>query len=174
MPAALTLLLAGVLLASGAAKLRDPSGMVVLLRQALTPLVPAFALTRALALLEVALGALLLSGVAPRAAGIAAALLLVALTAALRVAAHRAPEAAAACSCFGGPAGAPPAQAALRNALLIAAAAVVVLDPATTAWDLPADEVAAAITVAVGLACTWLLGAALARAIGVLGTETHR
>ena len=40
--------------------------------------------------------------------------------------------------------------------------------------DLPADEVAAAITVAVGLACTWLLGAALARAIGVLGTETHR
>ena len=152
MPAALTLLLAGVLLASGAAKLRDPSGMVVLLRQALTPLVPAFALTRALALLEVALGALLLSGVD----------------------AHRAPEAAAACSCFGGPAGAPPAQAALRNALLIAAAAVVVLDPATTAWDLPADEVAAAITVAVGLACTWLLGAALARAIGVLGTETHR
>lgn len=163
MPAALTLLLAGVLLASGAAKLRDPSGMVVLLRQALAPTVPAFALTRALALLEVVLGVVLLSGAAPRGVAIATAALLVALTAALHGAARRAPEAAASCSCFGGPAGAPPVQAALRNALLVAGAAVVALRPAGTPWDLPADELAGALTVAVGLPCAWLLAAALAR-----------
>lgn len=166
MPAALTLLLAGVLLASGAAKLRDPSGMVVLLRQAIAPTAPAFALTRALAALEVALGAVLLAGVAPRGAAVAVAVLLVAFTAALRVAARRAPEAAATCSCFGGPAGAPPAQATLRNALLVAAAAVVTAWPARTAWDLPADELAAAATVAAGLPCAWLLAAALVRAVG--------
>ncbi|CAB4914482.1 unannotated protein [freshwater metagenome] len=164
MPAALTLLLGGVFAASGVAKLRDPAGMVVLLRQALRPTVPAFALTRALAVLELALGALLVVAVAPRVAGALAALVLVALSVALRVAARRAPEAVAACGCFGSGAGAPPGQALARNALLIAgAAAVVAWSPGRGPWDLSAEQLAGAVTLAVGLPCAWLLATALAR-----------
>jgi uncharacterized membrane protein YphA (DoxX/SURF4 family) len=164
MPVALTLLLAGVFLASGAAKLRDPSGMVVLLRQATTPRVPAFALTRALAAGELVLGLALVAGVAPRPAAVVAAVVLVAFTVALRVAARRAPVAAAACACFGGSAGAPAGQALIRNALLVVGCLVVALRP-DVPWDLAADELAGAATVAVGLACAWVLAAALARAV---------
>lgn len=162
MPAALTLLLAGVFLASGTAKLRDPAGMVVLLRAATTPRVPAFTLTRALAAAELVLGVLLLTGAAPRAAALAAAAVLVGFTVALRVAARRAPVAAAACSCFGGSAGAPPAQALVRNLLLLVGCAVVVLHP-DAPWSLRAAELTGAATVAVGLACAWVLAAALVR-----------
>ncbi|MEV4421171.1 MauE/DoxX family redox-associated membrane protein [Patulibacter sp. NPDC049589] len=163
MPAALSLLLAGVFLASGAAKLRDPAGMVVLLRQALRPTVPAFALTRALAAAELALGALLLVGVVPRVAAVVAALVLVAFTVALRVAARRAPAALASCHCFGGAGDAPAGQALLRNGLLVVAAAVVVAWPPAAPWDLGADDLAGGATVAVGLSCAWQLAAALRR-----------
>lgn len=172
MSAALTLLLAGVFLASGAAKLRDPAGMVVLLRQAVAPTLPAFALTRALAAVEVVLGIVLLTGPAPRGAAVVAGVVLVAFTAALRVAARRAPEAAASCSCFGGAGEAPPAQAALRNALLLVACVAVAADPPGAPWDLGAEELVGAITVAVGLPCAWLLSAALGR--GVAGGRRHR
>jgi hypothetical protein len=164
MPAALTLLLAGVFLASGAAKLRDPSGMVVLLRQATTPRVPAFALARTLALAELVLGVVLLAGEAPRAAAVAAGVVLVGFSVALRIAARRAPAAAAACSCFGGSAGAPPVQALVRNALLLAGCVVVVARP-DVPWDQAAAELAGAASVAVGLACAWVLATALARAV---------
>jgi len=164
MPAALSLLLAGVFLASGAAKLRDPAGMVVLLRQAVSPTIPAFALTRALAAFEVVLGVLLLAGVASRAVAVAAGVVLVAFTVALRVAARRAPEAAASCSCFGGAAGAPPGQAALRNVLLLVACGALVAWPAAASWELSAEPLLGALTVAGGLSCTWLLAATLGRA----------
>lgn len=163
MPAALTLLLAGVFLASGAAKLRDPRGMVVLLRQAVSPAVPAFALTRGLAAAEVALGLLLLTGLASRAAAVATGVVLVAFTAGLAVAARRAPEAAASCSCFGGTGEAPPSRAALRNGLLLVACAVVVARPPGAPWELGVEQLAGAATVAVGLPCAWLLAAALRR-----------
>ncbi|CAB4941940.1 unannotated protein [freshwater metagenome] len=156
------LLLAGVFLASGTAKLRDPAGMVVLLRQAVSPTVPAFALTRALAVVEVALGLVLLSGVASRPAAVLSGAVLVVFTVALRVAARRAPEAAASCSCFGGSGGAPAGRAAARNALLLVAAAVVAVRAPGAPWDLAADELAGAACVAVGLPCAWLLAAALA------------
>lgn len=163
MPAALTLLLGGVFAASGVAKLRDPAGMVVLLRQALRPTVPAFALTRGLAVLELALAALLVTAVAPRVAGVLAALALVAFSVALRIAARRAPEAAAACGCFGSGAGAPPGQALVRNLLLVAgAAAVAAWSAGRGPWDLPAEQLAGAVTLAVGLPCAWLLVTALA------------
>lgn len=166
MPAALMLLLAGVFLASGTAKLRGPAGMVVLLRQAVSPIVPAFALTRALALAELALGLVLLSGVASRLAAVLAGAVLVILTLALRVAARRAPEAAASCSCFGGSGGALAGRAAARNALLLVAAAVVAVGAPGVPWELAADELAGAVCVAVGLPCAWLLAAALASAGG--------
>lgn len=164
MPAALTLLLAGVFLASGAAKLRDPAGMVVLLRAATSPRVPASALTRASAAAEIAIGVLLLTGAAPRPAAVVAAVVLVAFTVALRVAARRAPVAAAACSCFGGSAGAPPAQALVRNVFLLADCAVVAVRP-DVPWDLAVEKLAGAATVAVGLACAWVLAAALVRSL---------
>lgn len=164
MPAALTLLLGGVFLLSGAAKLRDPAGMVVLLRQAVHPTVPAFGPTRALAVVELALGAVLLLAVAPRVAGALCALVLAAFSVALRVAARRAPEAAAACGCFGSGAGAPPGQALARNALLIACAgATVAWSPGRTPWELSAEQLVGAATLAVGLSCAWLLATALVR-----------
>ncbi|MDO9407572.1 MauE/DoxX family redox-associated membrane protein, partial [Patulibacter sp.] len=148
MPAALMLLLAGVFLASGTAKLRDPAGMVVLLRQAVSPAVPAFALTRGLALVELALGLVLLSGAATRPVAVLAGAVLATFTVALRVAARRAPEAAASCSCFGGSGDAPAGRAVARNALLLGAAVVVAARPPGAPWELAADELAGALCVA--------------------------
>lgn len=161
MPEALTLLLAGVFLASGIAKLRDPAGMVVLLRQAVAPTVPAFALTGGLAVFEVVLGALLLTGVSSGVTAIVAAGVLLCFTVALRVVDLRAPEALVSCRCFGGVGEAPPAQALVRNALLVGACVAVAIAGPSGAWDLPADEIAGAMSVAGGLACAWLLTAAL-------------
>ncbi|WP_051471261.1 MauE/DoxX family redox-associated membrane protein [Patulibacter minatonensis] len=167
MPAALSLLLAGVFLASGAAKLRDPAGMVVLVRRVLAPTVPAFALTRTLAATEVVLGAVLLTGIAPRVGAVVAAGALVAFTVLLRLAARRAPAALASCHCFGGAGDAPPAQALVRNLVLVVAAAVVVAWPPAASWELGTQELAGALTVAAGLSCAWLLATALRRLVVV-------
>jgi uncharacterized membrane protein YphA (DoxX/SURF4 family) len=161
MTAALTLLLAGTLLVAAALKLRDPDDLVVVLRQLATRrrpgVVAARAATRALAVVEVLVAAALLLGAGSALPAVAAALLLVALSVALRTAAARAPTALANCHCFGAAGDAPPAQGLARNALLVAGSAAVALAPPGTLWDLDADELAGAATVAVGLACAWQL-----------------
>jgi hypothetical protein len=159
MTAALTLLLAGTLLIAAVLKLRDPDGLVVVLRQLAGRRRPsvatARAATRALALVEVAVAAGLLLAAGSAVPALACAVLLVALSAALRTAAARAPRALASCHCFGAAGDAPPAQGLVRNALLVAGAAVVALAPPGRLWSIDAPDLAGAATVAVGLACAW-------------------
>jgi hypothetical protein len=149
-------------LAAGAGKLRSAQR----LRVALAVLVPA-SLVRGLSMLvpaaELGLGALLLSGVAPR---VAAALALGALglfSAGLLVLRTRAPGAD--CGCFG----AAPGRGSLgRNALLALGALAALLAPAEP-WAGGAPEVVGRATVVVGLLCAWTTARALLALPGRLG-----
>lgn len=157
MSAALTLLLAGTFLLAAAAKLRDPAGMAAVVRRSLGPRVPARPVVRAVAVAELAAAVLLLGAAGSALPAVVAAVLLVAFSAALRVAADRAPQALATCHCFGAAGDAPPGQALLRNGLLVAGAAAVAAWPPGALWSLAADELVGGLTVAVGLVCAWQL-----------------
>jgi hypothetical protein len=157
MSAAFSMLLAGTLLLAGIAKLRDPDGLTVVLRRTLGHGVPARTLARLIAAVELVLAAALVAVAGSPVPAAATAVLLLAFSAALRVADDRAPQALAACNCFGAAGDSPAAQALLRNAFLVAAAVAVALAPPGALWSVPADELAGAATVAVGLACVWQL-----------------
>ncbi|WP_022927134.1 MauE/DoxX family redox-associated membrane protein [Patulibacter americanus] len=157
MSLALTLLLAGTMVLAGIAKLRDPDGLVVVLRRVVGHRVPGRALARSLAAVEIALGVALVLAAGSPVPAAATAVLLVAFSVALRVADDRAPQALAACNCFGAAGDAPAGQALLRNAGLIVAAVVVALTPPGAPWSVAADELAGAATVAIGLTCLWQL-----------------
>lgn len=155
MAAAVALLLAGTLAWAGLAKAADPVPFRVTLR-ALVSARAARRLTLAVPLLELALAALLVAGVAPR----LVPGLIVALLAVFTVALGRLGVVSAACHCFGASAG---GDGRLRNALLGAGAIALVAWPAGALWDVGAGELAGAATVAAGLACAWNLSTALAR-----------
>ena len=157
MSAALTMLLAGTLLLAGIAKLRDPDGLTVVLRRTVGHGVPARAVARLIAAVELVVALALVVAAGSSVPAAVAVGLLVAFSAALRVADRRAPQALAACNCFGAAGDAPAGQALLRHAGLVAAAVVVAVAPPGALWSVPADELAGALTVAVGLACAWQL-----------------
>jgi hypothetical protein len=160
------LLLAGTFALAAVAKLRDRApfratvGLVVRRSRATTAiawLVPAA---------ELALAAWLLSGAAPRAAGLAALVLLAAFSVAL-AAVGRATRAAAAdavlpCNCFGTGAGGDVADGRRRNLALALAAAVLVAWPPDGRPDV--EQALGAATVAIGAVCAWQLALALVAA----------
>ena len=154
MAAAVCLLLAGTLAWAGAAKAADPAPFRVTLR-ALTSTAGARRLAVAVPALELALAALLVAGVAPRAVAALVLVLLAAFTAALT----RLGAVSAACHCFGASAS---GAGRVRNALLAAGAVCLIAWPAGPLWQVSAAELAGAATVAAGLACAWKLVAALA------------
>jgi len=155
--AAATLLLAVTFAAAAIAKLRAPQPFVA----TLTALVPARAarpLARAVPLAELALAAWLVSGVAPRVAALATLAALALLSLQLRR--LQADPGLPSCNCFG--AGGDPGGGLLRNALLALAALVALVWPVDGAlWALPASDLAAAATVALGAACLWTLARAV-------------
>ena len=155
MAAAVALLLAGTLAWAGALKAADPAPFRVTLH-ALVSARAARRLALAVPLVELALAALLVAGVAPR---VVAALIL-ALLALFTVALGRLGAVSAACHCFGAT---DAGDGRLRNALLAAGAVVLVAWPAGALWDVGPGELTGAATVAAGLACVWQLSTALAR-----------
>ncbi len=166
MATASILLLAGTFALAAVAKLRDLGpfrrtvGLVVRrpgATSAIAWLVPAA---------ELALAAWLVSGAAPRAAGVAALALLAAFSLAL-TAVGRATRAAAAdvvlpCNCFGTGAGGDVADGRRRNVALAVVAAVLVAWPPDGMPDV--EQGLGAATVALGAVCAWQLAVALAAA----------
>ena len=152
MTTALCVLLAGSFLIAGVAKLRDRPAFAATLASLRAPA----ELARALPVAEIALAGALVAG-----GGRVAALVALAALGAFTVALARLGRVP--CRCFGAGADGDPRTGQLRNLLLAAAAAALAVRPAPALWDVAARELAGAATVAAGLACAWLLAAALAR-----------
>jgi hypothetical protein len=152
---ALAVLLAAVLTWAGVLKLRPATEF----RDALAVLLPtalrAGART-AVPLAELALAGWLLSGVAPRLAGLTSAVLL-AVFATAQVLLHRAGHPG--CGCFGG-ATVRTGPDRARNVALLGIALVYTAFSRGPAWQ--ADLLVAQVAVALGLLLTWYCGAALA------------
>jgi uncharacterized membrane protein YphA (DoxX/SURF4 family) len=147
--AAVCLLLAGTLAWAGAAKAADPAPFRATLRVLSAPGWAAVAVP----VVELALAALLVTGIAPRVTAAAVLVLLAAFTVVLgRLG-------TVPCHCFGADDG---RAGRLRNALLGAGAIALLAWPAGPLWDAGASELAGAATVAVGAACAWRLAVALA------------
>lgn len=154
-----TLLLAAAFAAAAIGKLRSPDGFAATLG-ALVPGRVARPLSRAVPVAELALAALLLSGAAPRAAGLLALVLLAGFSAVLVVLARR--PVPVACHCFGAAADAAPPVALARNAVLAAAALLLVAaPPAAAPLTQDAGLIAVQLTVGLGLACLYALAGAL-------------
>jgi uncharacterized membrane protein YphA (DoxX/SURF4 family) len=157
MSAAATLLLAVTFAAAAIAKLRAPQPFVA----TLTALVSARAarpLARAVPVLELALAAALVAGLAPRLMALVSLVLLGVFS--LALGRLRQDPGLPSCNCFG--AGGDPGGGLVRNALLAVAALVVLVAPLDgPLWSLSASELAGGATVAVGAACCWLLARAL-------------
>lgn len=160
MTQALCLLLATALLAAGLSKARDPRAWRSTLRT-LTGERAGVALMLAVPVVEVGLAAALVAGAGAggRVPAATAAVLLAVFTAALEVLKRRRVP----CHCFGAGGDGGHALGQLRNLGLAAAALVLVARPAGPLWAVGATELAGAATVALGVACAWLLAAALAR-----------
>ncbi len=168
-----TLLLSGVFAMAALSKLRDPEPfaqtVTALLASARkrsphagnvshvpTPTRFGTAIARAVPVAEMALAALLISGVAPRAAALAVLMTLVAFSAAL-VRLRRDPSLPA-CNCFG--TGDGDTRAGLvRNGVLAVLALLTLASPIHgPVWGTSASTLAGAVTVCVGTVCLWTLG----------------
>jgi len=148
---------AGVLVVSGAAKLRRPVAAAEAL--AAVGLPGGVAAVRGLALAEIVVGLACLIDPVPAAAA-ALALLYLAL-AAFVVRAWRLPEPLASCGCMGGDRDPPPHPLhAAINVVLAGAGVLAVLAPAAGVGSLAADAPLLALPLLAGLAC----GVALVRA----------
>jgi uncharacterized membrane protein YphA (DoxX/SURF4 family) len=161
------LILAGVLLTAGAAKLRKPLSFRVVLSQLIPrPFVPAVGW--AIPLVELAIGLALLSGFAVRTAALAAAALLILFELAL-IQMHRT-GASMDCGCFGEVReSASPLSGVVRNIGLLALAALVAALPADAeAASVAADDVVASCLLALAAVCLWLLVSTVATRRDVL------
>jgi hypothetical protein len=159
MSVAVTLLLAATFAAAAIAKLRAPQPFVATLR-ALVPRALAAPLARLVPVLELVLAAVLVSGVAPRAAAAVALVLLGAFSVAL--ARLRQDPSLPACNCFGG-GDADPRLGLARNCLLGLAALAALAWPVDGAlWTADGAQLAGALTVTLGAICVWQLAGALA------------
>jgi hypothetical protein len=152
MTAALCVLLSGSFAIAGVAKLRDPRAF----RATLSVLAAPVALAWLLPALEIGLAGALVAG-GGRVAAIAAIVVLAIFTLVLRR------LGSVPCRCFGAGADGDPRAGRVRNAGLGVVALALVAWPSSALWDVAARELAGAATVAAGLACAWLLAAALAR-----------
>jgi|SRR5829696_5143485 len=148
--------LAVVFCAAGYLKLKQRLAFRIVLRQ-LVPSAAVPTLAVGIPASEFAIGLLLVSGVAPRAAGIASLVLLGLFTSAL-VFMYRS-GATLDCGCFGEAREAStPASGIVRNVLLLGLAASIVAEPAgASLWTGSVDDGLAALTIAAGLICLWLL-----------------
>lgn len=162
MTGAAALLLAGVLATAGIAKARDRGALVATVAQ-VAPVPVARAAGIGVPAVELVLAAVLAAGLAPRAAGTGAMLLLAGFSAVLVALARRG---VADCGCFGTRPGVVPgrswATGLVRNALLgLAATAVIAAGPAGSPWNGGLAQAALLATVAGGAACAWALAGAL-------------
>lgn len=152
------LLLAGVLAAAGVSKLRQPAPF----RAALGRLVPGRlvgVLAATVPALELGLAVALLTSPTARVPVAATALLLLVFSAALIVLAARGEQS---CACLGDADASRPAAGLVRNGALLLVAAAVLLTPGAAApLGAAAAELVGAGTVALGIACLWVLAQAL-------------
>lgn len=156
MTTVLGLVVAGVLLAAAVAKLRDRKAVVR--RLGLVP-------TVALIAVELTLAVWLVSGIAPRLAGAAAALLMLAFATHLVIARARGARALP-CNCFGAGADRPAWLLIARALGLAVLAALVAIAPPTPSRD--ALLVSAIVVLGMAVAALAVLVLALYRQVGVL------
>jgi hypothetical protein len=158
MSIAATLVLAGVLGIAGVVKLRGPLAFRVVLKQ-LVPDGVARPLSVGIPLVELALAVLLVGGFWPRVTAALAMVVLGLFTLALvqmwRAGLNQD------CGCFGESREAEsPASGVIRNAGLFGLAGLLLAEPRSV-WHASGDDLAAAATIAIGLACLWLTSSTL-------------
>ncbi len=158
MPGVIVVLLGVLFVVAGMTKLSSPEPFRAALRKLLGPPLAGFA-TRAIPVIELFVGALLLLGIYPRKLSAVAVVMLLVFSAALL---RMWRKGVSGCGCFGEASESAPSGLA-RNAILIALALAFVVLPEQEpgVWAHDWRSVSAQLTVVLGAVCAWPLAVAL-------------